>query len=116
MSHELRESFALFPRRSNARIWISKPRESSIKKLIRGRGAPPAALSVKRPAKDEFRITIMFCSHPSEPMIDERRFSDTGPRDNCNNIHILFCPCVIQESDILLSTKNIASGNGQSGY
>src|SRR5262249_15882961 len=26
------------------------------------------------------------------------------------------CPCIIQESDILLSTKNIASGNRQFGY
>src|SRR5271166_2291203 len=116
MSHELRESFALFPRRSNARIWISKPRESSIKKFIRGRSAPAAALSVKRPAKDEFRRTIMFCSHLSEPMVNERGFPDTSPRDNCNNMHILFCPCIIQEGDIFLSTKNIASGNGQSGY
>src|SRR5262249_48198348 len=31
-------------------------------------------------------------------------------------VDILVRPCVIQESDILLPTKNIASGNRQSGY
>jgi hypothetical protein len=29
---------------------------------------------------------------------------------------MLVCPCVIEKSDILFSTKNITSGNGQSGY
>src|SRR5262249_33657823 len=29
---------------------------------------------------------------------------------------ILVCPGTIQKSDILLSTKNITSGNGQPGY
>src|ERR1700730_14939102 len=58
----------------------------------------------------------MFSSHPSEPMVDERRLSDARPGNNCNNIYILVCPCTIQKSDILLSTKNITSCNGQSGY
>src|SRR6516225_5245478 len=29
---------------------------------------------------------------------------------------MLVCPCTIQKSDILLSTKNITPCNGQSGY
>ena len=57
----------------------------------------------------------MVSGHPSEPMVDERGLPDTSPGNNCNDIYILVCPCVIQESDILLSTKNIASSNGQSG-
>src|SRR6202030_4403370 len=58
----------------------------------------------------------MFSSHPSEPMVDERRLSDPSPCNNCNDVDILVCPCTIQKSDILLSTKNITSCNGQSGY
>src|ERR1700738_660137 len=58
----------------------------------------------------------MFSSHPSEPMVDDRRLSDPSPGNDCNDVDILVCPCTIQKSDILLSTKNIASGNGQSGY
>ena len=49
-------------------------------------------------------------------MVDERGLSDPSPGNDCNDIYILVCPCKIQESDILLSTKKIASGNGQSGY
>ena len=49
-------------------------------------------------------------------MVNERGFSDPSPGNDCNDIDMLLCPCAIQESDILLSTKNIASGNGQSGY
>jgi Predicted metal-binding integral membrane protein (DUF2182) len=33
----------------------------------------------------------------------------------CYDVDILVCPGTIQKSDILLSTKNIAPGNGQSG-
>src|ERR1700757_1533781 len=58
----------------------------------------------------------MVSSHPSEPMVDECGLPDTGPCNDRNHVYILVCPCIIQESDILLSTKNIASGNGQSGY
>src|SRR6202045_2184668 len=58
----------------------------------------------------------MFSSHPSEPMVDERGLSDARPGNNCDNIYILVGPCTIQKSDILLSTKNITSCNGQSGY
>src|ERR1700737_1654667 len=58
----------------------------------------------------------MFSSHPSEPMVDDRRLSDPSPGNDCDDVDILVCPCTIQKSDILLSTKNITSGNGQSGY
>src|SRR4029077_20495443 len=58
----------------------------------------------------------MFSSHVSEPMVNQRGFSDTGPGDDCHDVDILVCPRTIQKSDILLSTKNIASCNGQSGY
>ena len=115
MCDELRQSFALLPRRSDPWIWVSKPSESGVKKFICRRSAPAAALSVEGPTKNEFRRTIMFSSHPSEPMVDERGLPDTSPGNDCNDIYMLVCPCIIQESDILLSTKNIASGNGQSG-
>src|SRR5208337_2974132 len=78
--------------------------------------SPTAALSVEGPTKNELRRTIMFSSHPSEPMVDERGLSDPSPGDDCNDVDILVCPCTIQKSDILLSTKHIASGNRQSGY
>ena len=51
----------------------------------------------------------MFSGHLSKPMVDERRLPDTSPGNYCNDIQILVCPCTIQESNILLSTKNIAS-------
>src|SRR5208283_2926315 len=95
---------------------IAKPVESRVKKFTSRRSVSNAALSVKGPAKNELRRTIMFSRDPSEPMIDERGLTDTGPGNNCNDIYVLVCPCIIQESDILLSTKNITSGNGQSGY
>ena len=57
----------------------------------------------------------MFSSHPSEPLVNESGLPDTCPCNDRNDIYILVCPGIIQESDILLSTKNIASGNGQSG-
>jgi hypothetical protein len=30
----------------------------------------------------------------------------------CHDIDVLVCPCVIQESDVFLSAKDIPSGNG----
>ena len=116
MRDQLRQSFALLPRRSNPWIWISKPSESSVKKFICGGGAPTATLPVEGPAIDELRRTIMLRSHSPEPMVDQRGLSDTSPGNYRNDIYIRVCPCVIQESDILLSTKKIASGNRQSGY
>src|ERR1700746_2813811 len=112
MRDELRQSFTLLPGRSELWIWISKPSESRIKKFICGRSLPAAALSVEGPSKNKLRSTIMFSSHPSEPMVDDRRLPDTGPCNNCNDVDILVCPCTIQKSDIILSTKNITSCNG----
>jgi hypothetical protein len=54
----------------------------------------------------------MIGSHPSEPMVDERGFSDPGPGNDCNDVDILVCPCPIQKSDIFLSTKNFAPVTG----
>jgi hypothetical protein len=45
-------------------------------------------------------------------MVNERGLSDPSPGNNCNDVDILVCPCTIQKSDILLSTKNIASVTG----
>ena len=112
MRDELRQSFALLPRRSEPWIWISKPSESRIKKFICGRSVPTAALSVEGPTKNKLRRTIMVSSHPSEPMVDERGLPDASPGNDCNDIYMLVCPCIIQKSDILLSTKNITSCNG----
>src|SRR5271169_4833621 len=112
MRDELRESLAFLPRRSEPWIGISKPRESRIKKFICRRSVPTGALSVEGPTKNKLCRTIMVSSHPSEPMVNERGLSDPSPGNNCNDVDILVCPCTIQKSDILLSTKNIASGNG----
>src|SRR5712664_168265 len=68
------------------------------------------------PTKNKLCRTIMLSSHPSEPMVNERGLPDPSPGNDCNDVDILVCPCTIQKSDILLSTKNIASCNGQSGY
>src|SRR4029077_13760240 len=114
MGDELRQSFALFPRRSETRIWICKPSESRIKKFIRGRTVPTGALSVEGPTKNQLRRTVFFSSHSSEPMVDQRGLSDPGPGNDCNDVDLLVCPCPIQKSDILFPTKNIASGDGQS--
>ena len=58
----------------------------------------------------------MLSRHPSEPMVDECRLPNASPGNDCNDIYILIRPRSIQESDILLSTENVASRNGQSGY
>src|ERR1700720_4660038 len=112
MRDELRESLALLPRSSEPWIWISKPSESRVKKFICGRSLPTAALSVEGPTKNKLRRTILVSSHPSEPMVNERGLPDTGPCNNCDDVDILVCPGIVQKSDILLSTKNITSGNG----
>jgi len=116
MRDELRQSFALLPGRSELWIWIAKPSKSSVKKFICGRSVTSGALSVKGPTKNKLCRTIMVSSHPSEPMVNQRGLSDPSPCNNCNDVDILVCPCTIQKSDILLSTKNITSCNGQSGY
>src|SRR5271165_5203605 len=116
MRNQLCQSFALLPRRSEPWIWISKPSKSRIKKFICGRSVPTAALSVEGPTKNKLRRTIIVSSQPSQPMVNERRLAHPSPSNYCNDIYLLICPCIIQEIDILLSTKNIASGNGQAGY
>src|SRR5215469_4755649 len=108
MRDELRQSFAFPPRRPEPWIWISKPSESSVNEFICGRSLRPGALPVERPAQYELRRTIVFSSHSSEPMVNERRFSDPGPGHDGNDVDILVCPRTIQKSDILLPTKNIA--------
>src|SRR5215471_6987699 len=104
MPNELRQSFALLPCCSEPRIWIAKPSQSGIKKFIGRRSAAAGALSVKRPAKDELRRTILFSSHSPEPMVDQRRFSDSGPGNNCDNIDLLVCPYIVQETNVLFTT------------
>src|SRR5215471_16065006 len=111
MPNELRESLALLPCCSKPWIWIAKPVKSGIKKFIGRRSAATGALSVKRPAKYELRRTIVFSSHSAEPMVDQRRFSHSAPGNNCDDVDIPVCPCIVQESDVLLSTKNIASSH-----
>src|SRR5258707_12678059 len=49
-------------------------------------------------------------------MVDQCGLPDTSPGYDGNDVDILVCPRTIQKSDVLLSTKNIASGNGQPGY
>jgi hypothetical protein len=56
----------------------------------------------------------MISSHPREPIVDKRGLSDPSPGSDGNDVYMLICPGVIQKSDVLLSTENIASGDGQS--
>src|SRR6516164_5249960 len=116
MRDELGQSFALLPWCSDAWIWIAKPLQSGIKKFIRGRSVAAGALSVERPAKYELRRTVVFSSHSSQPMVNERRFSDSAPGSNCNNVDLLVCPGIVQESDVLFTTKKITSCDRQSAY
>jgi hypothetical protein len=96
--------------------WIAKPSESRIKEFICGRSAPTRTLSIEGPAKNQLRRAIVFSSHPSQPMVHERRLPDSSPSNDGGQIHPLVRPSVIQKGDVLLSTKKIASCNGQSGY
>jgi hypothetical protein len=88
----------------------------SVQEFVCGRSVPAAALSVKGPAKNQLSRTIMVSSQLSEPMVNQRGLPDTGPGNDRNDVDIFVCPCAIQESDVLISTKNIASGEGQFGY
>jgi hypothetical protein len=116
MPDKLRESLALLPPRSEPWTWISKPHQSRIEKFIRGQSAPTGALSIERPPKNQLRRTIMVGGHPPKPMVKEGGLSDPSPGNDCYDVDILIRPSTIQKSNILLSTKNIASGNRQSGY
>src|ERR1700758_1760275 len=55
--NEFRQSFALFPIRSDPRIRVTKPSQSGIKKFICRRSVPTGALSVEGPAKNQLRGT-----------------------------------------------------------
>jgi hypothetical protein len=57
--------------------------------------------------------SVIVRTHPSKPMVNERRLPDTGPGNYGDDIHLL--PRIIQESDIFLPSKNIASCDGQPG-
>src|SRR5580704_14725023 len=116
MPNEFRESLAPLPCCSKPWIWIAKPSQSRVEKFIGRRSAAAGALSVERPAKYELCRTILFSNHSPEPMVDQRRFSDSAPGNNCHNIDLLVCPCIVQETDVLFTTKNITSCDGQSGY
>src|ERR1700730_3475224 len=112
MGHQLRQPLALFPRCSDAWIGVPKPSQSSVKEFVCGRRAPIRALSIEGPAKNELGRTIMFSSHPSEPMVEECRLPNPCPGNNCDDIYLWICPGSVQEGDILLSPKNIFSSNG----
>jgi hypothetical protein len=49
-------------------------------------------------------------------MVDQCGLPDAGPGNDRQDIYLWVYPGVIQKSDILLSTKQIASCNWQSGY
>src|SRR6516164_6037916 len=111
MRDELGQSFALLPWCSEPWIWIAKPLQSGIKKFIRGRSVAAGALSVERPAKYELRRTIVFRSHSSEPVVDQRRFPNSAPGNKGDNIDLLVCPGIVQETDVLFTTKDVTSCN-----
>ena len=83
---ELRQSFALLPGGSETRIRVSKPSKSRIKKFICGRSTPTSTLPVEGPTKNKLCRTIVFSSHSSEPMVDERGLSDPSPGNDCNDV------------------------------
>src|SRR6516162_9127706 len=110
MCDELRQSLALLPRCSDPGIGITKPTECRVEKFVCGRSAFTGALPIERPAKNELCRTVMLCSHPSsEPMVNERRLTDPSPRNDGNDVHLGVGPSTVQESDVLLSPKNILS-------
>src|ERR1700675_4028719 len=115
MRDELCQSFALLPRSSEPWIWVAKPSESRVKKFICGRSLPTAALSVEGPTINKLGRTIMVTSHPQEPMIDECGLPRPSPCNDLNEVYILVCPCIVQETDVLFATKNITSCDGHSG-
>src|SRR6516164_236044 len=112
MRDKLGESLPLLPGGSEPRIWVSKPSQRGIKKLICRRSTPTSTLPVKGPTKNKLCRTIMLGRHSSEPMVDERGLSNAGPGNDCNDVDILVCPSTIQKSNILLATEKIASSNG----
>src|ERR1700756_1493725 len=105
MREELGQSFALLPRRSDPWIRISEPSQRRVEKFISGRSASAGPLSVERPPKNQLCRTVMTGGHSSEPMVNQRRLTDTTPGNDCNDVDILVCPSTIEKGDILLSTK-----------
>src|SRR6476660_9283823 len=99
MCDELRQSFAFVPGGSEPWVWIAKPNESCVQEFICGRSVSASTLSIEGPAKNKLCRTIMVSSHPSEPMVDERRLSDPSPGNDRNHIHLSVFPCIVQESD-----------------
>src|SRR5215470_1184443 len=91
---------------SNARHWASRETTSSGTRMINDLSHEACS---SRPL---LRLSPLVSSHPSEPMVDQRRLPNTGPRHDCNDVDVLLCPSIIQKGDVLLSTKNIASCNG----
>src|SRR6185312_6025111 len=101
MCDELRQSSAFFPGGTEPWIWISKPSESGVEKFICSRSVSTGALSVKGPTKNQFRRTIMFSSHSSEPMVNERGLPDARPGNDCND--------VIRMKESLLGHKTVGA-------
>src|SRR5260221_14078439 len=93
------QSFALFPGRSDPWIRLAKPGESCVKKFIGGRGLSTGALSVERPAKNNFCRTIMFSSYSPQPMVDQRWLPDTGPSPDGNDVDLRVRPGGVQKRD-----------------
>src|SRR5271166_6650832 len=112
MGNKFSQSFALLPCGSDPWIRVAEPPESQVEKFIGRRSAFSAPLPVERPAKNELRRTIMLSGHPPEPMVDQRGLPDSGPGSDGNDIDVLAFPRTVQESDILLTTKQIASSHG----
>src|SRR5262249_42623335 len=50
------------------------------------------------------------------PMVNESGLADPGPSNDCYDVDVLLCPCTVEKSNILLSTKQIASCNRKSCY
>src|ERR1700719_4444401 len=106
MCDELRQSFALFPRRSEPWIWISKPAESRIKKFVCRRGVPTGALAVKGPAENKLGRAGTRVRYRSEPMVDEGGLADPSPGHDGYHIYLWIRPGRIKESEVLSSTEH----------
>ena len=115
MPNELRQSFALFPRRSGVSNRISKPSEGSVKKFVCGRSVLRRCLVCRMTSQKRALLNDTF----QQPFVGANDWlhmiDDTGPGNDRHDIYLRVCPGVIQKSDILLSTKQIASCNRQSG-
>src|SRR5215469_16020508 len=116
MCDELCESLTFLPPRPQPWIWISKPSERSVQKFICRRSTPAGTLPVKGPAKNKLRRTILFSSHPSKPMVDQRRLSGTGPGNDSDYVHLWVRQGCIQECQVSFAPEKLFARHGQSGY